>query len=1091
MSMPASAPPPLDQENRSGGIDWAPIFGYDIFVSYNWTDARPYAARLEADLRMHDLRCFLDNTDAPPGTALNSTLQTALRRSRVLVLLVSKRALQSPWVTEEVRTFAKTGRTIIPVNLDGSVTSTDAANEILRVLTERDCIWIDDLVEGAPAVPAISTVDGIRRSFRYRRANTMRRRVTAAAFAILLVTTIVALYQWRQSRAQLIELQGRQLLIQAQSLQRDQPGRVEPIALLALESQMRSPSAEAVELMRQSLETLAEPPVKTVSLGSERALWAMHPAENAATLLDGTKLSVLTLPSGETKNTFAIEEGAITAISPDGAVVAVWNANKQVVLWDAATGRERWRAAMPQDVASMALSNGGRVLVVATSDHGSLDKTLQVWRCAASSCVLRAWPAREAGLNTLDLEGTVQNYSLSRDGGRLSVLRQAGGGSTYNGESIYVFDAASGELTTSSDYPLALVTTSAFSDTLPASAVRMGQNLYVAIREKRVEVPSGINADQIRFSETGRMMATGGRDGVRIYDVEALYSSATRTRGDIADDVVYVSPVQPVAFIAGAGGETLISLRDGGVVPEGCELLTAGATNVVTQWNCASGQAGLRIPQAGTVKAALMFAHGRQVATQTGRDWQVRPVNPALLQMEHRGRKLELSGDTMTMQEGPQNPVNLSADGRRAAVCVSDALWLWDLLSGRLIARTTAESGDAGYFSTCRMAAGGDYLAVKTAWQHSRVSLGIDAFALGARRARFALVGGETTAVEGWSYSWVPSPTLPKLYLVDPFAAVTAVDLEHPKEAVSWRDAGSSGAAFQGPQTDHPQPGHQLTVSRDGERLALLAGGNVRVWEAKSPGRAPLSNMAEGPEVSRLVLAPNHTLIAVGMRPDRVSVRQTDSGTEVAALKLDAPAEAFEFNPNGAFVGVRTKEQVSLFDARSGRKVRSLRLPAAPASAIPGRPLAGMFHEGQFIGFDGEALMAIDLASGATVWSRPVKGRPPFAVMGQHVAIAEDENSVSIYPQGPGARLARVGRSSPVTAIESLGPNRVLFWGGSKIQVYQLSDNPGPALADRLTRAFTEEEWRNYLGAETWRDTRTAFRSAGGGWLRWLWPSAN
>jgi hypothetical protein len=108
--------------------------------------------------------------------------------------------------------------------------------------------------------------------------------------------------------------------------------------------------------------------------------------------------------------------------------------------------------------------------------------------------------------------------------------------------------------------------------------------------------------------------------------------------------------------------------------------------------------------------------------------------------------------------------------------------------------------------------------------------------------------------------------------------------------------------------------------------------------------------------------------------------------------------------------------------------------------------------------------------------------------MGDLVGIVEEDNSVSLYPQGPGNRVADAGRQTTVRAIQSIGKDRLLFWGGSKIQQYRWVADPGPALTQRLSRPLSREEWAYYLGSETWRDTREAYRNHGSHWLQWIWP---
>ena len=88
-------------------INWSLLFGFDIFISYSRHEAGAYANELYARLRAQDFLCYLDDHESPPGTALTRSIDRALDRSRVLVLIASPAALQSEWVSKEVEQFGR------------------------------------------------------------------------------------------------------------------------------------------------------------------------------------------------------------------------------------------------------------------------------------------------------------------------------------------------------------------------------------------------------------------------------------------------------------------------------------------------------------------------------------------------------------------------------------------------------------------------------------------------------------------------------------------------------------------------------------------------------------------------------------------------------------------------------------------------------------------------------------------------------------------------------------------------------------------------------------------------------------------------
>jgi TIR domain len=65
---------------------------------------------------------FLDRDETPGGAELTPSLVRALRRSRMLVVLLTPDVLDSEWVQQEVETFSRfRGRAITPINVDNYI----------------------------------------------------------------------------------------------------------------------------------------------------------------------------------------------------------------------------------------------------------------------------------------------------------------------------------------------------------------------------------------------------------------------------------------------------------------------------------------------------------------------------------------------------------------------------------------------------------------------------------------------------------------------------------------------------------------------------------------------------------------------------------------------------------------------------------------------------------------------------------------------------------------------------------------------------------------------------------------------------------
>src|SRR5215213_3697188 len=166
-------------------------FRYDVFLSYSRGDAREYALNLKKQLGSLDYACFIDEEESPPGSALEPTLEKALKRSAVLVLLGTERALTRSYVALEVEKFIPTERTIIPINISGALTL-DGGQPLARlpwnIINSRRLVWIDETEDAfAKNNPSPPVADGIDKLFKYTRRNVrVRAEIIGTAVLVLL-----------------------------------------------------------------------------------------------------------------------------------------------------------------------------------------------------------------------------------------------------------------------------------------------------------------------------------------------------------------------------------------------------------------------------------------------------------------------------------------------------------------------------------------------------------------------------------------------------------------------------------------------------------------------------------------------------------------------------------------------------------------------------------------------------------------------------------------------------------------------------------------------------------------------------------------
>src|SRR5580704_16929516 len=90
---------------------------HDVFISYSSKD-KITADAVCATLESHGIRCWIAPRDVKPGEEYAAALVRALHDSRVLVLVFSSGANQSPQVLREVERAVSRGLPILPFRIE-------------------------------------------------------------------------------------------------------------------------------------------------------------------------------------------------------------------------------------------------------------------------------------------------------------------------------------------------------------------------------------------------------------------------------------------------------------------------------------------------------------------------------------------------------------------------------------------------------------------------------------------------------------------------------------------------------------------------------------------------------------------------------------------------------------------------------------------------------------------------------------------------------------------------------------------------------------------------------------------------------------
>lgn len=180
----------------------ARLFGYDIFISFALgappRGSRSYASDLARRLRERDYTVFFSEVEAPAGGQLDSALKTALRRSRILVVVANRGTLAEPrWVRVEVETFRRLHphRPVIPVSIGGALVDPALGASAQDWLRHADRIWVDDSEAACEqGIASDATVERLATAPTAMRASTRWAWTLRGAFAVLAGVTAAALW---------------------------------------------------------------------------------------------------------------------------------------------------------------------------------------------------------------------------------------------------------------------------------------------------------------------------------------------------------------------------------------------------------------------------------------------------------------------------------------------------------------------------------------------------------------------------------------------------------------------------------------------------------------------------------------------------------------------------------------------------------------------------------------------------------------------------------------------------------------------------------------------------------------------------------
>jgi WD40 repeat protein len=429
----------------------------------------------------------------------------------------------------------------------------------------------------------------------------------------------------------------------------------------------------------------------------------------------------------------------------------------------------------------------------------------------------------------------------------------------------------------------------------------------------------------------------------------ALLASRLRLVLDVGAPLVdaWFSPLGRWILAAGANGQAKIfdarkgrllrlirhraPLRAASISPDGRLILTAGSDGRARLWQPLKGKLVRTLVHGPPIRAASFATQAPVLVTAGGRLVRVWSLRDGALMQTVR---LPVQVRDATLRGDGRYVVTVAADhfARAYDVVTGRLLHTFDQ-GGRVTSASFSPSGalivtsgtnrsvrtwsvqsgrhvlDFGGFKGPVLAAvvdpRGRLLAAASAdgtarvWEIGRGALlsQLIGHATGVTGLAFAPTGFSivTTSQDRTARVWQPSNGTPRAVLAGHTAAVTS-------------------AAFS------PDSSRVVTASEDG---------TARVWDPQTdPNLVPLGRY--GRHVSQIALSPDGRLLIVGTDHGALLV-EAASGVVVRMLLPPAAVRSVAFSRDGARVAAALHDRIVIFDAASGRPLRSVRVPRVTA----------------------------------------------------------------------------------------------------------------------------------------------------------------
>jgi hypothetical protein len=170
------------------------LWGYDFFISYQWSSGGRYATAPAERLRSSPEPCdvMLDKSEFTVGEDWKLQARVALRHTQRLIVIATRGAVtDSLPVAAEVESFSSRGHRIIPVIFGDDLCG--IASDDNRVLKHfsQDTIRISEQVDRLQIGPSDEVVNQIKSTHRILRRRVLRMRILTLIIGVMAIAAIL------------------------------------------------------------------------------------------------------------------------------------------------------------------------------------------------------------------------------------------------------------------------------------------------------------------------------------------------------------------------------------------------------------------------------------------------------------------------------------------------------------------------------------------------------------------------------------------------------------------------------------------------------------------------------------------------------------------------------------------------------------------------------------------------------------------------------------------------------------------------------------------------------------------------------------